>query len=1161
LNNIVTSSGSGIHTDNNGDGGGVADLIQGNQVSDGPTGSYGIYVFAAYLDVVVQQNTVTNVDVGLCASGQFGGVPSFVANTVDGEGRTGSTGIYTTTSLFGWGDADMAATFTNNFIKNVTDGVYAEETGGMTASVTLFNNSFTGIGNLAVDNDGASTVDASGNWWGSATEADIAADLDGPVDYTPWLNSGTEDPVTGGAPGFQGDFSYLHVSAASPQTGTTGSIQEAIDLLANASLTDGARTVDVKAGTYVEQVTITKSLQLIGAGEASTSIVAPAVRTGSVTQGTAVHDYIVAAYAPTGTIDVRIEGFTIDADEQNKTAGTARLDGLFLRDVKDAGGTAAGLFSSTIHGFDTAVEYESWGVVVYGDSSLTLDDNAVSDFTRDGIDVFGDGDVGADPTVTISNNVVTGNGVGLNGIAIEDGAMATITGNTVTGNTRPAEWAAVGILVWGSDGVIIGGSDPGDGNQVGGNFYGIDLAGADNVTVRGNTLTDNIKRAISLDDANNNTVAANVITGPAAGTDDVAIGLANGSTGNIIGGATAADGNTITLATAGTGNVYAVHVQGNVGAGSNTIQHNNIQGGKRAVQIDGGVTGTTTIDDNTIGGTTAPSFAGIVAAGGSVVITDNALTNAPRPIKLEDADGTGPAAPPTDVSILRNTITGSDYTAIEIACQISGTTKEIKNNIISGVSATNYGDGIDIYNPLNWDVSGQNTGFTISGNDISGGTAYFAAMWMDIADSTISGNIIHDNSQGIMLQDGTGNTIEYNVITNTGGAGAGAIGGGIILYGTDRFNVHPGTVYGSKDNTIQFNTITGGDIGIAVTDLSDANSIDDNDINDNGIGVQVKTLNPGRAPTSVPISNNDLTGNTVGIQVSGGGTVDAGGGGTSAGGNDLSGYTGALGNYAIENLNTVADSQPDVYAMYNDWGPLVDPSIIENYVFDDTDDADYTRVIYDAPETEDAVTPVYVNDDWAGLPLGSDPDGAGPASQIGVDAFARITDGVNAVAHYTPTDPLIDPRIVYVYEGSYFESNITVTAPMTIDGGVTWDETTWTNGISRLAVLAPAAVDDNLASLWGGTYQQGFIVQSSDVTIQDLTIDGEANPALTPGRNNFRVGIATDNRIVQAFDNFVVDNVTVQHTYFYGISNRNDGVGMSITDSRVEDVGYGAYPS
>ena len=129
LNNVITSSGSGVHTDNNGGFGGVADLIQGNQVSDSTPGGYGVWTFAPYVSPTVQYNIVTNVDVGLTASGSqvAGATTHFIGNTVDGQGKTGSTGIYVTTSLFGWGDADVTAVFTNNLIKNNTDGMYVEE--------------------------------------------------------------------------------------------------------------------------------------------------------------------------------------------------------------------------------------------------------------------------------------------------------------------------------------------------------------------------------------------------------------------------------------------------------------------------------------------------------------------------------------------------------------------------------------------------------------------------------------------------------------------------------------------------------------------------------------------------------------------------------------------------------------------------------------------------------------------------------------------------------------------------------------------------------------------------------------------------------------------------------------------------------------------------
>jgi hypothetical protein len=50
-----------------------------------------------------------------------------------------------------------------------------------------------------------------------------------------------------------------------------------------------------------------------------------------------------------------------------------------------------------------------------------------------------------------------------------------------------------------------------------------------------------------------------------------------------------------------------------------------------------------------------------------------------------------------------------------------------------------------------------------------------------------------------------------------------------------------------------------------------------------------------------------------------------------------------------------------------------------------------------APQRLQVVTR-YVDDDWAGTPNGADPDGSGPATQFGTNAFATIQAAVNAAA-------------------------------------------------------------------------------------------------------------------------------------------------------------------
>lgn len=59
------------------------------------------------------------------------------------------------------------------------------------------------------------------------------------------------------------------------------------------------------------------------------------------------------------------------------------------------------------------------------------------------------------------------------------------------------------------------------------------------------------------------------------------------------------------------------------------------------------------------------------------------------------------------------------------------------------------------------------------------------------------------------------------------------------------------------------------------------------------------------------------------------------------------------------------------------------------------------------------VSLVYVDDSWVRTTLGSDPDGAGPASSFGTDSFATIQDGIDAVAA---------GGTVNVYPGTYSET-------------------------------------------------------------------------------------------------------------------------------------------
>lgn len=131
---------------------------------------------------------------------------------------------------------------------------------------------------------------------------------------------------------------------------------------------------------------------------------------------------------------------------------------------------------------------------------------------------------------------------------------------------------------------------------------------------------------------------------------------------------------------------------------------------------------------------------------------------------------------------------------------------------------------------------------------------------------------------------------------------------------------------------------------------------------------------------------------------------------------------------------------------------------------------------------------VYVDDSWVGTTLGTDPDGAGPATAFGTDSFAAIQDGIDAVdsngmvnvypGNYSET---ASGRILYDLSGPYQfglfvgvgKDGITVQG---VDAG-------GTPIASYSAVLANVAT--NATNSFG---YSGIWVEANDVTITGLKI-------------------------------------------------------------------------
>ena len=138
-------------------------------------------------------------------------------------------------------------TILNSYVSNNNDGVIVHQ-----GSPTIHCSDLSGNSGWAARHMLGVVFDASGNWWGSNSQPAIAAMVGASVDYTPWLDTGTDTEP--GTPGFQCDRSVLHVDDNSPQKGSKGRIQEAIDLIAGS-------TVHVLPGTYNETMTFGGSFE------------------------------------------------------------------------------------------------------------------------------------------------------------------------------------------------------------------------------------------------------------------------------------------------------------------------------------------------------------------------------------------------------------------------------------------------------------------------------------------------------------------------------------------------------------------------------------------------------------------------------------------------------------------------------------------------------------------------------------------------------------------------------------------------------------------------------------------------------------------------------------------------------------------------------------
>jgi parallel beta-helix repeat protein len=342
-------------------------------------------------------------------------------------------------------------------------------------------------------------------------------------------------------------------------TATFTKIQDAVNAASNGA------TIRVCAGTYKEQVTITKSLTINGDNGA---VVLP---TGVVTNSTslATGNPIAAIILVMNATEVDLSGLTVDGANNGITGCAPNLIGVYYRNA------SGNVQKNTVRNMKLGAGLEGCqsglGIFVQsglGKSKVTVDTNSVHDFQKNGITGNEAG-----TSVTVLRNVVAGvgptTGAAQNGIQIAFGATGSVDSNISANhvwspclNVNCAA-SATDILVFASDGIEIK-------NNIAGRSQGGVFVQANNSNVHDNTvfdtlIFDGIGFAGNGNKASNNTVTKsdesgifvqgnnNKVTGNTIQEAPIGVFKIAGSTGTVIQGNTYINVPIATMDPAGSG--------------------------------------------------------------------------------------------------------------------------------------------------------------------------------------------------------------------------------------------------------------------------------------------------------------------------------------------------------------------------------------------------------------------------------------------------------------------------------------------------------------------------------------------------------------------------------------------------------------------------------
>lgn len=271
---------------------------------------------------------------------------------------------------------------------------------------------------------------------------------------------------------------FLAASAICSYSQTTwnvaagGNIQTAID---SASAGD---TIQLAAGTYIQQVRIYKNnIRLLGVGN-STVIQSPAVLAWSFTYGN-VYKPIIAIDNATGVV---IENLSVDGSGQG--GSNYRFAGIGFW---QSGGTVRSVSVAHVRDNPFGGNQHGYGIIsrnsTGGPYTLLIENCTTSDIQKNGIHISDNG-----VTATVRNNTITGNGA--NSINASNGIVVTGNSNVTTTNNTISAYHWTGGT-WSSEGIIYmsGASGSISNNRLTTVQGGIYVMDASPVTVDSNTIT------------------------------------------------------------------------------------------------------------------------------------------------------------------------------------------------------------------------------------------------------------------------------------------------------------------------------------------------------------------------------------------------------------------------------------------------------------------------------------------------------------------------------------------------------------------------------------------------------------------------------------------------------------------------------------------------